>query len=157
MLLLNAQANPGSVSNQQKAKKMNGAQELAIDFLNSGFNSKIDNRQSIGSAVLMEFTLTIVACRRSQKQILHKKLYSIYNAKDNAIVQATACFCHGTKAEIGMGFLMSMAVAQTFPHMPLGVDSWQRLGIGYFMIVIIIKCLTMITSLQRQNRNKQGP
>ena len=67
--MLNPQANPSSVSNQQKAKKMNGAQELAIDFLNSGFNSKIDNRQSIGSAVLMEFTLTIVACRRSQKQI----------------------------------------------------------------------------------------
>ena len=136
---------------------MNWAQDFAIDFPNSVFKSNIDNRQSIGSAVLMEFTLTIVACRRSQKQILHKKLYSIYNAKDNAIVQATACFCHGTKAEIGMGFLMSMAVAQTFPHMPLGVDSWQRLGIGYFMIVIIIKCLTMITSLQRQNRNKQGP
>jgi hypothetical protein len=36
-----------------------------------------------------------------------------------------------------------MAVAQTYPNMPLGVDSWRRLGIGRFMIVIIIKCLTM--------------
>jgi hypothetical protein len=54
--VLNPQANPSSVSNQQKAKKMNWAQDLAIDFLNSVFNSNIDNRQSIGSAVLMEFT-----------------------------------------------------------------------------------------------------
>ena len=42
-----------------------------------------------------------------------------------------------------MGFLMWMAVAQTYPHMPLGVDSWQRLGIGRFLIVIVIKRLTM--------------
>jgi hypothetical protein len=36
-----------------------------------------------------------------------------------------------------------MAVAQTYPNMPLGVDNWQHLGIGCFMIVIIIKRLTM--------------
>jgi hypothetical protein len=141
--VLNPQANPSSVSNQQKAKKMNWAQDLAIDFLNSVFNSNIDNRQSIGSAVLMEFTLTIVACRRAQKQMLPKKLYSIYDAKDNATVLSAACFCHRTEAEVGMGFLTWMAVAQTYPNMPLGVDSWQRLGIGCFMIVIIFKRLTM--------------
>ncbi len=42
-----------------------------------------------------------------------------------------------------MVLLTWMAVAQTYPNMPLGVDSWQRLGIGRFMIVIIIKRLTM--------------
>ncbi len=42
-----------------------------------------------------------------------------------------------------MGFLTWMVVVQTYPHMPRGVDSWQRLGIGCFMIVIIIKRLTM--------------
>jgi hypothetical protein len=82
LIVLNPQANPSSVSNQQKAKKMNWARELAIDFLNSVFKSNIDNQQSIGSGVLMEFTLMIVACRRAQKQILPKKLYSIYDAKD---------------------------------------------------------------------------
>jgi hypothetical protein len=86
LIVLNPQANPSSVSNQQKAKKMNWAQELANDFLNSVFNSNIDDRQSIGSSVLMEFTLMIVTCRRVQKQILPKKLYSMYNAKDNAMV-----------------------------------------------------------------------
>ncbi len=86
----------------------------------------------------------IVACRRAQKQILPKKLYSIDNAKDNAMVLSAACFCHGTEAEVGMGFLLWTAVAQTYPNMPLGVDSsWRRLGIGRFMIVIIIKRLTM--------------
>jgi hypothetical protein len=116
---------------------------LAVDFLNSVFNSNIDDRESIGSAVFMELTLMIVACRRAQKQILPKKLFSIYDAKENAMVLSAACFCHGTVAEIGMGFLTWMAVAQTYPHMPLGVDSWQRLRIGRFMIVIIIKRLTM--------------
>jgi hypothetical protein len=53
LIVLNPQANPSSESNQQKAKKMNWAQELAIDFLNSVFNSNIDNRQSIGSAGLL--------------------------------------------------------------------------------------------------------
>ena len=48
---------------------MNWAQEVAIDFLNSVFNSNIDNRQSICSTVLLEFTLMIVACRGAQKQI----------------------------------------------------------------------------------------
>ncbi len=67
LIVLNPQANPRSVSNQQKAKKMNWAHDLAIDFLNSVFNLKIDNRQSIGSAVFIEFTLMIVACRRAQK------------------------------------------------------------------------------------------
>ena len=67
LIVLNPQANPSSVSNQQKAKKMNWAQDLAIDFLNSVFNSNIDDRESIGSAVFMEFTLMIVACRRAQK------------------------------------------------------------------------------------------
>jgi hypothetical protein len=59
------------------------------------------------------------------------------------MVLASACFCHGTEAEVGMGFLTWMAVAQTYQNMPLRVDSWQRLGIGCFMIVIIIKGLTM--------------
>jgi hypothetical protein len=67
LIVLNPQANLSSVSNQQKAKKMNLAQDLAIDFLNSVFNSNIDNRQSISSAVFMEFTLMIDACRRAQK------------------------------------------------------------------------------------------
>jgi hypothetical protein len=70
-------------------------------------------------------------------------LYSIYDAKENAMVLSAACFCHGTEAEVGMGFLTWMAVVQTYLHMPLGVDSWQRLGIGCFMIVMIIKRLTM--------------
>jgi len=63
LIVLNPQANLSSVSNQQKAMKMNWAQDLAIDFLNSVFNSSIDNRQSMGSAVFMEFTLMIFACR----------------------------------------------------------------------------------------------
>ncbi len=107
---------------------MNWAQDLAIDFLNSVFKSNIDDRQSIGSAVFMEFTLMIVACRRAQKQILPKKLYSMYNAKDNAMVLSAACFCHRTEAEVGMGFLTWMAFAQTYPNMPLGVtvgDAWE--------------------------------
>ncbi len=62
--------------------------------MNSVFNSNIDNGQSIGSAVFMEFTLMIVAYRRAQKQILPKMLYSIYDAKDNAMVLSAACFCH---------------------------------------------------------------
>jgi hypothetical protein len=127
-------------------------QELAIDFLNSVFNSNTDNRQSIGSAVIMQFTLIIVACRRAQKQILPKKLYSIYNAQDNAMVLTTACFCHGTEGNIGMGFLRWMAVVQTYPNMPLGVDSWQRLEIGRFMIVIIFKRLTMALLPHKGNR-----
>ena len=127
LIVLNPQANPSSVSNQQKAKKMNWAQDLAINFLNSVFNSNIDDRQSIGSAVLMEFTVMIVACRREQKQILPKKLYSMYDAKDNAMVLSAACFCHGTEAEVSMGFLTWMAVAQTYPNMPIGVNSWRRL------------------------------
>jgi hypothetical protein len=73
LIVLNPQANPSSVSSQQKAKKMNWAQDLAIDFLNSVFNSNIDDRESIGSAVFMEFTLMIVACRRAQKRILPKR------------------------------------------------------------------------------------
>jgi hypothetical protein len=36
-----------------------------------------------------------------------------------------------------------MAAVQTYPNIPLGVDSWQPLRIGHFMIVIIIKHLTM--------------
>jgi hypothetical protein len=79
--------------------------DLAIDFLNSFFNSNIDNRQSIGSAVFMEFTLIIVACKRAQKWILPKKLYSIYNAKDNAMVFSAACFCHRLKRRLVWGFL----------------------------------------------------
>jgi hypothetical protein len=59
------------------------------------------------------------------------------------MVLSAACFCHGTEVEVGIGFLTWMAFAQTYPGMPLGVDSWPRLGIGCFMIVIIIKCLTM--------------
>jgi hypothetical protein len=66
LIVLNPQANPSSVV-------MNWAQDLAIDFLNSVFNSNIDDRESIGSAVFMEFTLMIVACRRAQKRILPKK------------------------------------------------------------------------------------
>jgi hypothetical protein len=89
---------------QQKAKKMNWAQDLAIDFLNSVFNSSIDNRQSMGSAVFMEFTLMIVAWRRAQKRILPKTLYFINNAKDNAMVLSAACFRHGTEAEVGRIF-----------------------------------------------------
>jgi hypothetical protein len=85
-------------------------------------------------------------------------LYSIYDAKDNVMVLATACFCHLTEAEIGMGFLKWMAVAQTNPNMLLGIDSWQRLGIGCFIIAIIIKHLpdNGIAPSPRQNRNKQG-
>ncbi len=63
--------------------------------------------------------------------------------KTNAMVLSAACFCHGTEAEDGMGLLMWMAVAQTYPNMPLGVDSWRCLAIGCFMIVIIFKHLTM--------------
>ena len=59
------------------------------------------------------------------------------------MVLSAACFCHGTEAEVGMGFLTRMAVAQTYPNTPLGVDTWRRLGIARFMIVIIIKRLTM--------------
>ncbi len=106
---------------------MHWAQELDFDFLNSVLNSNIDDRQSIGSAVLMEFTLMIVASRRAQKRILPKKLYSIYDAKDNAIVSAAACFCRRTEAKVSMGFLTWMAASQTYPNMPLGVDSWQRI------------------------------
>jgi hypothetical protein len=83
---------------------MNWAQELAIDLRNSVFNSNIDNRQSIGSSVLMEFTQMIVACRRAQKQILLKKMYSIYNAIDNAMVLSAACFHHKTEAKVGVDF-----------------------------------------------------
>jgi hypothetical protein len=72
----------------------------------------------------MEFTLMIVACRRAQKQILPKMLYFMYDAKENAMVLSAACFCHRIEAEVGMGFLKWMAVAQTYPNMPLGVDSW---------------------------------
>jgi hypothetical protein len=68
---------------------MNWAQDLAIDFLNSVFNSNIDNRQSIGSAVLMEFTLMIVACRRAQKQIL-VEIDSATVVADSATVGATS-------------------------------------------------------------------
>ena len=126
-----------------ETKKMDWAQELAIDFLNSVFHSNIDDRQSIGSAVLMEFTVMIVACRRSQKRIQPKKLYSIYEAKGSAMVLAAACFRNGKEGEAGLGFLTWMAVAQTYPKMPLGVDSWRRLGIGRFMIIVLIKYLTM--------------
>jgi hypothetical protein len=77
LIVSNLQANPSSVSNQQNAKKMNWTQELAIDFLNNVFNSNIDNSQSIGSAVSMEFTPMIVACRRAQKQTLPKELCSL--------------------------------------------------------------------------------
>ena len=89
LIVLNPQANPSSVSNQQKAKKINWAQDLAIDVFNSVFNSNIDNRQSIGSAVLMEFTLMIVACRRAQKQIL-VEIDSATVVADSATVGATS-------------------------------------------------------------------
>ena len=59
------------------------------------------------------------------------------------MVLAAACFCNGKKGEAGLGFLTWMAVAQTYPKMPLGVDSWRRLGIGRFMIIVLIKYLTM--------------
>jgi hypothetical protein len=49
LIVLSPQVNSSSVSNQTKAKMMNWAQEVAIDFLNSVFNSNIDNRQSICS------------------------------------------------------------------------------------------------------------
>jgi hypothetical protein len=55
-------------------------------------------------------------------------LYSIYDAKENAMVLSAACFCHGTEAEVGMGFLSWMAVAQTYPHVPRGVDRLATLG-----------------------------
>ena len=48
-------------------------------------------------------------------------------------------YCHGTEAEVGMGFLRGWQLHRPKqPHMTLGVDSWHRLGIGCFMIVIII-------------------
>ena len=157
LIVLSPTANPTSSSNQQKQKKMDWAQELAIDFLNSVFHSNIDDRQSIGSAVLMEFTVMIVACRRSQKRIQPKKLYSIYEAKGSAMVLAAACFRNGKEGEAGLGFLTWMAVAQTYPKMPLGVDSWRRLGIGRFMIIVLIKYLTMaLLRYKGRTRNEQS-
>ena len=143
LIVLSLTANPTSPSNQQKQKKMDWAQELETDFLNSVFHSNVDDRQSIGSAVLMEFTVMIVACKSSQKRLLPKKLYSIYEAKGSAMVLAAACFCNRKKGKAGLGFLTWMAVAQTYPKIPLGVDSWQRLRIGRFMIIVLIKYLTM--------------
>ncbi len=36
-----------------------------------------------------------------------------------------------------------MAVTQTYPNLPLGVDSWRCLGIDHFMLFIISKLLTI--------------
>ena len=46
----------------------------------------------------------IVACRRSQKRLQPKKLYSIYEAKGSAMVLAAACFRNGKKGKAGLGF-----------------------------------------------------
>lgn len=73
--------NPAGTPDEKKTKKMDWAQELAINFLHSVFNSNIDDRQSIGSAVLLEFTVMIVACRRSYEGIQPKRLYSIHKEK----------------------------------------------------------------------------
>jgi hypothetical protein len=83
---------------------------------------------------------------------------SIYDAKDNVMVLAIACFCHGTEAEVGMGFLTLMAVAQPYPNMPLGVDTWQCLGIGRSLhdCHIYQASDNDIAPSQRQNRNNQG-
>ncbi len=73
------------------------------------------------------------------------------------MVLAAACFHHRTKAEVGMGFLTWMAVAQSYPNMPLWVDRWQCLGIGW----LLHDCHYYqasdngIASSQRQHRNKQ--
>ena len=72
-----------------KRKKEDGLGSRAGNwFLNSVFHSNIDDRQSIGSAVLMEFTVMIVACKRSQEGIPPKRLHSIYQAKKQAMVLA---------------------------------------------------------------------
>ena len=42
-----------------------------------------------------------------------------------------------------MGVSYEDGIAQTNPNMPLGVDCWQCLGIGCFMVVIFVKHLTM--------------
>ncbi len=46
-----------------------------------------------------------------------------------AMVLAAACFHHRTEAEVGVGFRMWMAVAQSYPNMPHGVGRWQCLGL----------------------------
>ncbi len=137
LLVLNPLADPSSVSNKQKAKKMNWAQELTIDFLNSIFKSNIDGSQSIGSAVLKEINLMIVACRRAQKQILPEKLYSIYNAKDDAMALATACFCHGTEAQVGKATVMET-------HNTSLVMKYQTTKIQYDLYLQVLGCLDIL-------------
>ena len=125
---------------------MEWASALAVDFLSSVFHTNIDDRESIGAAVLQDFTLMIVACKITQKgKKPPKPLYSMHDAKvrDKIMVLGAACFRHGSKAEVGMGFVSWLAVATITPHMPIGVESWQRMGIGRFFIILVVKRLTM--------------
>ncbi len=122
------------------------ASALAVNFLNSVFHTNIDDRESIGAAVLQNFTLMIVACKITHKgKQPPKPLYSMYDTRvrDKVMVLGAACFCHGSKDEVKMGFVSWLAVATITPHMPIGVGSWRRMGIGRFFIILIVKRLTM--------------
>ncbi len=104
-MLNRPKANLSSLSNQQKAKKMNWAQDLEIDFLNSVFNSNIDNRQSFGSAVFMEFTLMIVACRRAQKKYYPKSCIPYTMLKTMPWYSLQLAFVTDLKRRLVWGFL----------------------------------------------------
>ena len=114
LLVLNPSANPDTTSNKTKRKKMEWASDLAVKFLNSVFDTNIDDRECIGAAVLQDFTLMIVACKMTSKgKQPPKPLHTMYNAKvrNEVMVLGAACFRHGSKKEVGMGFVSWLAVA----------------------------------------------
>lgn len=144
LLVLNPKADATTKNNITKANKVEWAQTLAINFLTEVFNTNVDDGQSILSAVLLEYTLLIVACRREEyKGKKPKPTHSLYEVKDKVMVLAAACYRPGSRQQIGMAFLTWMAVAKRTARLPQGVESWRRLGIGRFLIVLIIKRLTM--------------
>ena len=96
---------------------------MTTEFLREVFQTKISDAQSILSAVLLEYTLLIVACRREEyRGKKQKPMYLLYDVRDKVMVLAAACYCPGPITKHGASIVRDRTVRYSGDQL----HSWNK-------------------------------
>jgi len=123
----------------EQKNKFEWAIDLALKFYCSYYNNHTDDEVCIKNSLNVDrtFMIVMVSAPKNGDKVLP-------NLSQNKVkVISAITFREGKEADIGSALICWLMVIDKFSDMPSGLSSWRRLGFGRFMLVMVIKCLTM--------------
>ena len=133
----------GSSKSDKAMRDFRWGQNLAIDFYRSEFSGDANDAIAFTTAVSFDVTIMILGFPIGKKEDASSVFKGTIARRKDGVVIAAVTYRSGTEAECGTALILWFLVSPSGGRKPSQVSSWRRRGFGRFLLLIVIKRLTL--------------